>query len=137
MGLAGGVGSGYHIDAWRVGADLRADTGQFVAEYASDAVDHVGLPRERAAGQHVDRTGADALDLLRQRLGQRDAVDDPLHRRVAMGAADHGLLLPSPRPPPARGGGVCFASRQLFGLQNASSAATSLRSPSKSAARRS
>ena len=32
VGLAGGVGSGYHVDARRVGADLRADAGQLVAE---------------------------------------------------------------------------------------------------------
>ncbi len=43
---------------------------------------------KRAAGQHIDRAGADPFDLLRQRLGERRAVDHPLHRRVAMDAAD-------------------------------------------------
>ena len=101
---------------------LRADAGQPVAEYAADPVDHIGLPRQRAAGQHVDRIGADPLDLLRQRLGERDAVDHPLHRRVAM----VWIMIP-----------CCMATISPFGLQNASSAAISLRSPSKSAAIRS
>ncbi len=37
MGLASGVGSGHDVDARGMRADLCADAGQLVAEYAADA----------------------------------------------------------------------------------------------------
>ena len=109
-GLARRVGRGHHVDARRVGADLRTHARQPVAENGAHPIHHVGLPCQRAAGEHKDGVGADALDLLRKRFDERHAVDHPVHRRVAVDTLLHG--------------------GQPFSLQKASSAATSSRSAS-------
>ena len=83
------VGGGDHVGARGMRADAGAEPGHAVAERGADLVHRVGLPRERAAGQHIHRLCADVLHLLRQRGGEGFAVDNSLHLGEAPGAFGH------------------------------------------------
>ena len=82
-GRARAVGGGDHVIARGVGADLRGQTGKAVAEHLADLVHGVGFPRQGAGRQHINGAGADEVDFLRQRLGEGNAVNHPLHMRIA------------------------------------------------------
>ena len=93
-GLARRVRRRDDIGARRMRANLGADPGKAVAQHLPQPLDEIGLARERAARHHKDRTGIEAVDLMRQRFGIGGAEDNAFHVREAIGAAQHWL---SPR----------------------------------------
>jgi len=73
-------------------ADPGMHAGESIAERVAQLLDHVGFAVERAARQQKDRIRTATVDMLLGRLGEGTAIDDALHRRKAIGTAEHGVL---------------------------------------------
>ena len=116
--LARGIGRRDDIDARRVRADLRADA-------------RPACCRARRAPGPPHRSAAPACRLPAHRPRWRRSARPPAP------ALRPAACRRSPAPSAGSGGCPLLHGGQPLGLQNASSAATSLRSPSKSAAIRS
>src|SRR6185312_6625854 len=87
------ISGGHDVNTRRVGTDPGTESGQTIAENLPHRIDNVGLPVERAAGQDIHRAGIDAGYLVGQGLGERNTIDDAVHRRGAVNAMDHADIL--------------------------------------------
>jgi hypothetical protein len=85
--LARPVGCGHDVGARRMRADRSAQAGKAVAKHLLQPLDEIGLARERAACQHEYSARVEAVDLLRQRVGEGSPEDDAFHQGETINAA--------------------------------------------------
>ena len=87
--VARGVRGRDHVGARRVRADLARHPGAAIAQHRANALDHVGVARERAARQHIDRARLEPIDLAAEHVGKGLPVDHPIHLRITIDTALH------------------------------------------------